>query len=113
MHCPKGFCDKCFKTRCIDSNSIFFFFWTSYNIFIEFFWTSYNIFIEFFNILLCVSFKKSVPLGSTVTIVKRIVALTVEFLGYVPEKLEVVRMHVKVDGKEPNVSEVSLFELLN
>nr|XP_022307435.1 uncharacterized protein LOC111113438 [Crassostrea virginica] len=47
---------------------------------------------------------KNVPLGSTVTIVKRIVALTVEFLGCVTEKLEVVRMHVKMDGKEANVS---------
>lgn len=95
-----GFCDKCYKTRCIDSSTIFFFFWTCY-----------NIFIKFFNIPLCVSFKKNVPLGSTVTIVKRIVALTVEFLGCVTEKLEVVRMHVKVDGKEANVSGVSLFEL--
>ena len=68
-----------------------------------------NIFIEFFNILLCVSFTKNVPLGSTVTIVKRIVALTVEILGYVTEKLEVVRMHVKMDGKEANVSMVSFF----
>ena len=63
--------------------------------------------------MLCVSFTKNAQKGSTVTIVKRIVALTVEFLGYVTEKLEVVRMHVKMDGKEPNVSGVSLFELLN
>lgn len=56
--------------------------------------------------------KKNVPLGTTVTIVKRIVALTVEFLGCVTEKLEVACMHFKMDGKEANVSGVGLFELL-
>lgn len=79
-------------------------------ILILFFFFSGN--VTFFKILLCVSFTKNAQTGSTNTIVKRIVALTVEFLGCVTEKLEVVRIHVKLDGKEANVSGVVLFELL-
>lgn len=64
------------------------------------------------NILHRVSFKKSVFLDPTDTIVKKVVALIVKPHGCAIEQQEVVNMDVKMDGKEANALRVLIFTIV-